>query len=58
MVEIEFIYNSRNIIIQGKLEANFETIMDKFINKAQIEKNSVYYYIKVKSWIILIMIQS
>ena len=42
MVEIEFIYNSRNIIIQGKLEANFETIMDKFINKAQIEKNSVY----------------
>ena len=43
MVEIEFIYDSRKIIVQGKLEENFETIISKFINKAQTEKNSVYY---------------
>jgi len=43
MVEIEFLFNGRNIIIQGKLEENIGTIIDKFINKAQIEKNSVYY---------------
>ena len=42
MVEIEFIYNCRNIIIQGKLEENFETIMNKFINKIQKVKNTIY----------------
>ena len=43
MVEIEFLFNGRNIIIQGKLEENIGTIIDKFINKVQIEKNSVRY---------------
>ena len=43
MVEIEFLFDGRSIIIQGKLEDNIETIIDKFIIKAQIEKNSVYY---------------
>ena len=43
MVEIEFLFNGSNIIIQGKLEEKIETILNKFINKAQIEKNSVYY---------------
>ena len=43
MVEIEFLFDGRNIIIQGKLEDDMESIIDKFINKAQIEKNSAYY---------------
>ena len=43
MVEIEFIFNGRNIIIQGQLQDDMETILDKFINKAQILKNSVFY---------------
>ena len=48
MVEIEFIYNCRNIIIQGKLEENFETIMNKFINKIQKVKNTIYCLYKGK----------
>ena len=43
MVEIEFIFNGRNIIIQGQLQDDLDTILDKFINKAQILKNSVFY---------------
>ena len=43
MVEIEFVFDGRSITIQGKLEENMESIIDKFINKAQIDKNSVYY---------------
>ena len=43
MVEIEFLFDGRSITIQGKLEENMESIIDKFINKAQIDKNSVYY---------------
>jgi len=46
MVEIEFLFNGRNIIIQGKLEENIGTIIDKFINKVQIEKIQSVIYTK------------
>jgi len=43
MAEVEFIYNGININIPCDKKDKMKDICEKFINKAQIDKNLVYY---------------
>ena len=43
MAEVEFIYNGININIPCNNNDKMKDICSKFINKAQIDKNSIYY---------------
>ena len=43
MVEVEFNYQQNNIIIQGNLDDLFETIIDKYINKTNLDINNIYF---------------
>ena len=43
MAEVEFIYEEKSIIIYCNKNDKMKDICGKFINKSQIDKNSVYY---------------
>ena len=43
MVEVEFIYNQNNIIIQANLNDSFETITKKYANLANLDINNIYF---------------
>ena len=43
MVELEFNYEQRKIIIQANLDDYFSTIINKYCLKTQIDKNSVIF---------------
>ena len=43
MAEVEFIFGGENINILCKKNEKMKDICDKFINKSQINKNSIYY---------------
>ena len=43
MAEVEFIYKGGNINIHCNKNDKMKDICDKFINKTQIDKNSIYY---------------
>ena len=43
MVEVEFIYNQNNIIIQANLNDSFEAITKKYANLANLDINNIYF---------------
>ena len=43
MVEIIFNYNHINTIIQANLEDSFNSVIEKFINKTQLDINNIYF---------------
>ena len=43
MVEIEFTYNGKNIIIQCKKEEKMEDIIKRFMNKENIKKDKLFF---------------
>ena len=43
MVEIIFNYNQINTIIQANLDDSFNSVIEKFINKTQLDINNIYF---------------
>ena len=43
MVEVEFNYNQNKINIQGNMNDKFEEIIQKYINKANLDINNIYF---------------
>ena len=43
MVEIIFSYNQVQTIIQANLNDSFNTIIQKYINKSQLDINNIYF---------------
>jgi len=43
MIQIEFEYVQEKIIIQARLDETFQKVIDRFIQKSQIQLNSVYF---------------
>ena len=43
MVEIIFNYNHIEIIIQANLDDSFNSVIEKFINKTQLDINNIYF---------------
>ena len=43
MVEIIFNYNQVNTIIQCNLEDSYNSVIEKFINKTQLDINNIYF---------------
>ena len=43
MIQIEFEYIQEKIIIQARLDETFQEVIDRFIQKSQIQLNSVYF---------------
>ena len=43
MVEVEFNYNQNIINIQGNMNDKFEEIIKKYINKANLDINNIYF---------------
>ena len=43
MVEVEFNYQQNKIIIQGNLSDSFESITKKYVNKANLDINNIYF---------------
>ena len=43
MVEVEFNYNQNIIDIQGNMNDKFEEIIKKYINKANLDINNIYF---------------
>ena len=43
MVEVEFNYNQNKINIQGIMNDKFEEIIQKYINKANLDINNIYF---------------
>ena len=46
MIQINFIYNGKNIIIQANINDKMNEIFKKFLIKAELEDKSVYYIYK------------
>ena len=49
MVEVVFLYNNQNIIIQSNLNEKMENIFEKFLIKSLADKNSINYLYKQKT---------
>ena len=43
MVEVEFNYNQNKINIQGNMNDKFEEIIQKYINKTNLDINNIYF---------------
>jgi len=43
MIQIEFIFNQQKIIIQAKSDEKFQLVIDRFIQKSQIQLDSVFF---------------
>ena len=43
MIQVLFLYNGKNIFIESNPNEKMKDIFEKFVQKEQIEKNSVYY---------------
>ena len=43
MIQIEFQLNQQKIIIQAKSDETFQSVIDRYIQKTQIQLNSVYF---------------
>ena len=43
MVEIIFNYNHIETVIQANLDDSFNSIIEKFINKTQLDINNIYF---------------
>ena len=43
MIQIEFIFNQQKIIIQAKSDEKFQSVIDRFIQKSQIQLDSVFF---------------
>ena len=43
MVEIIFNYNQVNTIIQCNLEDSYNSVIEKFMNKTQLDINNIYF---------------
>ena len=43
MVEVEFNYNQNKINIQSNMNDKFEEIIQKYINKTNLDINNIYF---------------
>ena len=43
MIQIEFQLDQQKIIIQAKSDETFQAVIDRYIQKSQIQLNSVYF---------------
>ena len=50
MVEVEFNYNQNKINIQGNMNDKFEKIIQKYINKTNLDINNIYF---ISNWKII-----
>ena len=48
MVEVEFNYQQNKVIIQGKMDNIFEEIIQKYINKTNLDINNIYFISNAK----------
>ena len=48
MVEVEFNYQQNKVIIQGKMDNIFEEIIQKYINKTNLDINKIYFISNAK----------
>ena len=46
MIQINFLYNGKNIIIPANINDKMNEIFKKFLIKAELEDKSVYYIYK------------
>ena len=46
MIQINFLYNGKNITIQANINDKMNEILKKFLIKAELEDKSVYYIYK------------
>ena len=48
MAEVEFNYQQNKVIIQGKMNNIFEEIIQKYINKTNLDINNIYFISNAK----------
>ena len=48
MAEVEFNYQQNKVIIQGKMDNIFEEIIQKYINKTNLDINNIYFISNAK----------